>query len=363
MYSLTFLRTPQIAAIFPLQTAGWFVAVAAGLGAAVFIALRGSRGSSGGSRAPGLLARREVAIGLHVLRAALLTEGLAGLIIRPTDALILFGALLLARPVAWLIVTKAGLGIVTSRIPRVVRIGLAVAAAFGVALVRLRFYTANDRDFFAVIVGLVGAFFVIEILLVDRSEATPEPDPDTPPSALAGVVTGLYIGLLAAMVLILISFILPLTSWRTTAPIRVTATASGQVRGRRPVAPAPALNSRKKGPPRDDPKFIKDKLDYIDKQIKKNPDNQYWQRRRSTGAATPHRRATASRPAVPRSAPAARRRRPDRRGGPQSPAPSPSNVQPWVTQARATSVMSKPIIEMPGWSGVSARRRNQPDSR
>lgn len=277
VYSLTFLRTPQIAAIFPLQNGGWFVAVAAGIGAAVFIALRGSEGLLGREPVrPALLARREVAIGLHVLRAALLTVGLTGLIVRPTDALILFGALLLARPIAWLIVARAGLGLVTSRIPRIVRIGLAVAAAFGVALVTVpRFYTANDRDFFAVIVGLVGAFVVIEILLVDRSEATPEPE--TPPSAIAGVVTGLYIGLLAALVLILISFVLPLTVLADNCADPGDCYGLGAGAGAAAGGAGAALNSRKKGPPRDDPKFIKDKLDYIDKQIKKNPDNQYWQ--------------------------------------------------------------------------------------
>lgn len=279
VYSLSFMRVPQIAAIFPLQNGGWFVAVAAGLGAAVFIAVRGSEGLLGREPVrPPLLSRREAAIGLHVLRAALLTVGLAGLILRPTDALILFGALLLARPVAWLIVTRAGLGIVTSRIPRIVRIGLAVAAAFAVALVTVpRFYTANDRDFFAVIVGLVGAFFVIEILLVDRSEVTPEPESDTPPSALAGVVTGLYIGLLAGLVLILISFVLPLTVLADNCADPGDCYGLGAGAGAAAGGAGAALNSRKKGPPRDDPKFIKDKLDYIDKQIKKNPDNQYWQ--------------------------------------------------------------------------------------
>ena len=45
----------------------------------------------------------------------------------------------------------------------------------------------------------------------------------------------------------------------------------------------------KKTPPRDSPDFINKKLQYIDKQMKKNPDNQYWkdQKRYWSGDTSP----------------------------------------------------------------------------
>ena len=279
VFSLSFMRQPQTAAIFPLQNAGWVVAVVAGLGAAAFIAWRGPVGLLG--REPvrtAFWSRREVAVVRHVVGAGLLTVGLAGVIVQPSDAIILFAALVLARPIAWVIVARAGLGVVTSRLPPVVRVLLAVAAAFGIASLTVpRFFTRNDIDYFSVVVGLVGAFFVIELLLVDRRDAAPEAPPDPPTSAVAGVVTGLIAGLLAGFGLLLITLLVPVAvlAHDCSSPGDCLGAAAGAAAAA--AGAGAALNGKKKPqPPRDDPDLNRRKLRFIDKQLKKDPNSDYW---------------------------------------------------------------------------------------
>ena len=215
----------------------------------------------------------------HVVAAALLTVGVAGLIVGPRDALMLFLAFLLARPVASFIVTRTGLDRLTSRLPTVVRVALAVALAFGVALLVVpRFYTNDDIDFFSVIVGLIGVLVVIEIIAVDRAEPeTPEAGPVEP--GRWSPVPSFHPWSWAC--------------WRRSASSRcprwrpVVAFADncadasdcyGLGAGAAlAAAGGGALLAARKKPPQNEDDLRRKKLDYINRQIQKHPDNAYWQ--------------------------------------------------------------------------------------
>src|SRR5262249_32023114 len=150
---------------YQLQNGGWILGIVAALATAAFIAVRGPDALLGRERVTSRLwQRRELAVVRHIGIAALLTVGLAGVITPPTHWLLIFAALALAKPVAWVVVDRLGLGRITERLPTLLRVGLAVGVSFGVAFVITpRLYTPNDQDYFSVIAGLIPALFAIEL--------------------------------------------------------------------------------------------------------------------------------------------------------------------------------------------------------
>ena len=270
-------HTPTFASIAPLQVAGWMVALTAGIGATLLIWWRGGDGVLGRHRSqPGAWWRaRPVRITRHVVVAALLTVGVAGLIVGPRDALMLFLAFLLARPVAWFIVTRTGLDRLTSRLPTIVRVTLAVAVAFGVALLVVpRFYTNDSIDFFSVIVGLIAVLVVIEIIAVDRAE--PETPVEPGPVEPGPVVSPVVVGLLGALGLLALSALAPVVVLADNCADASDCYGLGAGAALAAAGGGALLAARKK-PPQNDDDLRKKKLEYINRQIEKHPDNPYWQ--------------------------------------------------------------------------------------
>lgn len=281
VFTMSAGHTPTYASIAPLQVAGWSVALVAGIGATLLIWWRGGDSVLGRRRAqPGAWWRaRPVRVTRHVVAAALLTVGVAGLIVGPRDAVMLFLAFLLARPVASFIVTRTGLDRLTSRLPTTVRVAIAVASAFGVALLVVpRFYTNDDIDFFSVIIGLIGVLVVIEIIGADR----PEPEtleagpPDPGPVEPGPIASPVVMGLLAALGLLALSALAPAVAFADNCADASDCYGLGAGAALAAAGAGALLAGRKRPPPNEDA-YRQKKLDYINKQIEKHPDNPYWQ--------------------------------------------------------------------------------------
>jgi hypothetical protein len=259
------MRTPSIASVFSLQYAGWTVAVIAAVVTALFIGARGPDGLLGAERRPRPPLRRELAAGRHVLTAALLTVCLAGLIIQPIDAVLIFGGLVLARPTAAIVAERLRLAAITSRLPMLVRLALAVAVGFGIAfLIVPAIFTPNDPTYLSVILGLVPGLFAAELLLVDR-EARPD-------EAATPAISPVAAGTLGALALLAISSVLPAVVLADNCSNPGDCYGLGAGAAAAAGGAGAALRSLRKPSPRPVPNE-RYKADYFDKQIQNEKDN------------------------------------------------------------------------------------------
>lgn len=194
----------RLEAIQPIQIGGMVFAVAAGLIAAAVALPRGPGGllyldvAGGRSGAgvpavgPGALA---VAVGRRLIVAGLLTVALGGLITTWLDAAVLFVALAGARPLARWIVQRSAIGVVAERVPPIVRVALAIAVVYGVALVTVgTALLMKVSEFFSVIAAVAIGLFVVELVTASRSGSV-APRPSAARAAGLGAALGL--GLLA----------------------------------------------------------------------------------------------------------------------------------------------------------------------
>jgi hypothetical protein len=203
IFSLSQL-TPKAVMIYPLQHAGWVVALTASVAAAAFFLWRSpdqllepvpvvARGQP----------RREIEIARRIVIAALLTISLAGIVSTSIEAVLLFVALVGIRPAATFLMQRTGLAGLVSRLPDELRVIVAAAAALGTAvLVVTRLYHQNDEDFFPIVVGLIAAMAAAEVILV-------RPKVPDSRSASAPAVSAVAAGLLIAVALLAFSFLAP----------------------------------------------------------------------------------------------------------------------------------------------------------
>lgn len=187
----------RVEAIQPIQVGGMVFALVAAAMATTVVLLRGS-GRLLHPGAPTRPAERPRSIAVAVVRrlivATLLTIGLGGIISTPLDTAVLFLALAGAQPLARLIAQRTAIGTVLPRLPPLVRVALAVVLVFGVAVVTVGGPLQGVSEFFSVIAAVAVGLFVIELVLVPRSER-PGPRPSVARGAVLG--SGLALALMA----------------------------------------------------------------------------------------------------------------------------------------------------------------------
>lgn len=280
LHTLAYLRTPQVAAIYPLQVGGWSLALVGAIAAALLVAARGP-GSLLAETAAGLppawSRRAEVAIALRLVVAAFLTVCLLGIISGPLDALLLFAALAGARPLARFLMERLRLDRLTDRLPAAARVALAVGVAFVAASVIVpRFYSVRDETFFSIVVGIIAAMFAAELVSVDRGEKR------VPSRAPSPAATGVLGGLLLLGLSVLVPTLALADNCADPADCYGLGAGAAMAAGG-----AGAMLSSRRNPPRDDDAFKKRKLDYIDKQIQRErehpsfPDEPHLQKSRN----------------------------------------------------------------------------------
>ena len=265
VFALSFLRTPQAGAIAPLQTGGWAIAVVGAVTAFVLVALRDPMNLLGPEE-PSLASdarwqRREIAIAGHVVVSGLLTLALGGLISTPLEGLALFATFLGARPIASLIATRTPIGAVLDRMPYVLRIAAAVLVGMGLALLIVPpLLRPLGTKFLSVIVGIVVVMFVVELLTATRDRTT------------RGNLSPVAVGVLGAGVLLALVFLAPVVVLADNCTDLTDCYGLGAGAALAAGGTGAMLSSRK--PPKPQPD--KDRLKYIEKQMKKEKDNPRW---------------------------------------------------------------------------------------
>jgi hypothetical protein len=170
-FTLSYLRGSTIAAIVMLQNGGLQLAAIGAVTAAAVAWRRGPDRLLGAT--PGPLAwwsQPNVAIARRIAGAAFLTLCLVGVIQEWWHGLLIFAALAGARPLSTALVGRSPLGALLDRLPDVFRVALALAVAFGIALLIVQSPTQrNPNTFQGVIIGIVVVVFVVE-LFTARSE-------------------------------------------------------------------------------------------------------------------------------------------------------------------------------------------------
>ncbi|MEP7082653.1 MAG: hypothetical protein ABI841_06715 [Chloroflexota bacterium] len=207
----------RLEAIQPVQTAGLAFAVVGGLLAGAVALARGPAGlihdparrpAQPKSRGPLALLRRLVG---RVVVAALLTVALGGLISVPLEAVALFAALLVARPLARLVADRTSLGRVARALPPIARYAVAAALSFTVAqltiapLYQLAAFdsSGNVPQFFSVIVSVAIGIILVELATTPGAPARSRPTAASSVGAAVMLVMVLVVLQLAAPLAVL----------------------------------------------------------------------------------------------------------------------------------------------------------------
>lgn len=167
------------AAVMPVQQGGVVFAIAAGLAAGGRAFLAGPAGllDARVSPAPRQPATGPVAMVRRLGVAALLTVALGGLIDKPLDVVILYGALAGSGPLAAWVSQRTPIGLLVRALPPVARYALGTGLAFGVALALMAplFAFGGPSEFFSVIVVVGIGIFLVELATMPRSAVADRP--------------------------------------------------------------------------------------------------------------------------------------------------------------------------------------------
>lgn len=264
-HTMSHLFGPQPAAIYPIQTAGWQIAIVGAGVAFVVLAVRTADGvlgnepppPSGWNRAPVKVVR-------HLAVAAGLTIGLWGVIGAPWHAAALFVALVLASPLAALVAPRIRTALTIPAIPPPVLAAALVVLAVVVGIVTVPGIDENSNTWDRFVIGLAVIFVVLHLAaaVARAPSAATATSPLAP--AMAGAVLLLGIATLSPGIVLADNCADPGDCFGQGAAAALAAGATG------------AFLSRK-SPDRSEDDLKKKKLDYIEKQMKKDPDNPYWQ--------------------------------------------------------------------------------------
>ncbi|MGH2357923.1 MAG: hypothetical protein ACRDGJ_07895, partial [Candidatus Limnocylindria bacterium] len=191
---------PTVAAVYALQLDGNYLVAAAAVLGVLLLALRYL------GRQPYLApvtAERPSPVAPVVrygVIVALTFIVLFGVVTQPIDVVILLPALLVARPLANLVLRSTGLGAQLARLPMPIRLimGFAVAVAIGWVVVSVLGFQSELSGFFTMVVALAIGYIVMTIFITDASAPTPASATSGTSAAGSGVVTTLVllIGLL-----------------------------------------------------------------------------------------------------------------------------------------------------------------------
>lgn len=267
---LSELFGPQPAAVYPLQTGGWQVAALGALVAGAVIVGRGPDALLGVEpRPPRGWNRRPVLVVRHVLVAAGLTAALWGVIGAPWHAAALFATLVLARPLAVVVAPRIRAGRPIPALPPAATAGALVAIGIAVAVLIVPPIDAETNTWDRVVIGIVVIVVVLELAAAiarepQRGDATSRLAP-----AVAGVLVMLAVGAVSPGVAFADNCADPGDCFGQWPAAALAAGATG------------AFLAARRNPQRDEEALKRKKLDYIEKQMKKDPNNPYWKRQHS----------------------------------------------------------------------------------
>jgi hypothetical protein len=264
---LSHLFAPQPAAVYPLQTAGLQIAVVGAVAMALVVAARTADGLLGVEPpAPRGWQGRPAGVARHVAVAAGLTVGLWGVIGAPWHAVALFAALVLARPVASIVAPRIRAARAIPALPPAALAGALCVLGIAVAVLTVPPIDTYSNTWDRVVIGIVAIIVVLEL----AGAVARQPPADGAGSRVAAASTG-------ALLWLAIAFVSP------SLALADNCADPGDCFGQWPAAALAAgatgaFMAARRNPQRDEEALKRKKLDYIEKQMKKDPDNPYWQR-------------------------------------------------------------------------------------